>query len=137
MCSSDLANRRNLTMDFGTNRWRLYAALAGLGLAGIGCSADNKPQPPAVNSRVQLLAFTGTNACQDLEQYIEDTAVRDMRNTLESYRDETYSWGRGGPFFGEDAPALPLLRRRVPPRTRPLTTPPPTPKCQASTKPTS
>ena len=94
-------------MDFGTNRWRLYAALAGLGLAGIGCSADNKPQPPAVNSRVQLLAFTGTNACQDLEQYIEDTAVRDMRNTLESYRDETYSWGRGGPFFGEDAAGTP------------------------------
>ncbi|MBX7113849.1 MAG: beta-propeller domain-containing protein [Myxococcaceae bacterium] len=95
-------------MNIRTNRWRLYAALTGLGLAGIGCGADNKPQPPAVNSRVQLLAFTGTNACQDLEQYIEDTAVRDMRNTLESYRDETYSyWGRGGPLFAEDAAGAP------------------------------
>lgn len=86
-------------MGFGNYRWRLWAAIASAGLAGVGCGGNNKPEPPGVNQRVQLLAFSGANACQDLETYIEDTAVRDMRNTLESYRDDTYNYGwlgRGG-----------------------------------------
>lgn len=94
-------------MKLGAYRWRLYAAVTSVGLAGIGCGGDKRPEPPAVNQRVQLLAFTGANSCQDLEQYIEDTAVTDMRTTLESYRDETYNgwWGRGG--LGGDFAAAP------------------------------
>ena len=65
-----------------TNRWRMIAAAAGL--AGLlGCGTESKvPPPPAVVNRVSLSAFQGASACQDLETYLEDTAVLQMRTQL-------------------------------------------------------
>ena len=55
-----------------------------------GCSAEKSPE---VVSRVELLAFSGDSACEGLEAYIEDTAVREMRTELEAARDGVPSWG--------------------------------------------
>lgn len=83
------------------NRWRMMAAAAGL--AGVlGCGSESKvPTPPAVVNRVSLQAFTGSSACADLETYLEDTAVLQMRTELESARDGVPGWGWwGGGFRG-------------------------------------
>ncbi len=59
------------------------------------------PTPEAVQGRVALLAFTGTNACSDLEKYLEDSAVLEMRADLEAQRDQVPGWGWwGGGFRG-------------------------------------
>lgn len=88
------------------------ALLAAAALAAAGC--DNKetnpiPPPEPVNTNVALQAFSGNNACSDLEQYLEDTAVLQMRTQLEAARDGVPSWGWwGGGWFGgpmEDAAA--------------------------------
>lgn len=82
-------------------RWRLAAAAAGLaGLLG-GCGNESKvPPPPAVVNRVSLTAFSGASACQDLETYLEDTAVMQMRTQLEAARDGVPSWGWWGGWGG-------------------------------------
>ena len=82
-------------------RWRIMAAAAGL--AGLmGCGAESKvPPPPAVVNRVSLQTFTGSSACADLERYLEDTAVLQMRTELEAARDGVPGWGWwGGGFRG-------------------------------------
>ena len=89
------------------NRWRAAAVAAGLaGFLG-GCGSDTKiPPPPAVVNRVSLQAFTGGSACQDLETYLEDTAVMQMRTQLEAQRDGVPGWGWWGGWGGrglEDA----------------------------------
>lgn len=78
------------------------ALLAAAALAASGC--DNKetnplPPPEPVNDHVALQAFGGANACNDLETYLEDTAVLQMRTQLEAARDGVPSWGWwGGPW---------------------------------------
>jgi hypothetical protein len=82
------------------SRWRKW--LMG-GVAGLvaGCSSNTVPQPPAVQNRAELLSFKGQTACQDLEQYLEDTAVMQMRTELQAQRDQVPGWGWwGGGFFG-------------------------------------
>ena len=88
------------------------ALLAAAALAAAGC--DNKetnpiPPPEPVNDNVALQSFSGSNACADLEQYLEDTAVLQMRTQLEAQRDGVPSWGWwGGPWgwgLAEDSAA--------------------------------
>ncbi|UCE32197.1 MAG: beta-propeller domain-containing protein, partial [Burkholderiales bacterium] len=48
--------------------------------------------------QVSLASFTGPEACDALERYIEDTAVLEMRTQLDAARDGVPSWGwDGGP----------------------------------------
>ncbi|MBI5544119.1 MAG: beta-propeller domain-containing protein, partial [Deltaproteobacteria bacterium] len=91
-------------MKTWTKRWWSWAAAGTLGLLGAGCG-NPIPDPPAVTKRAMLQSFQGQSACQDLEKYLEDTAVLQMRTELESARDGVPSWGwwggfRGGPMFG-------------------------------------
>ena len=80
-----------------TNRWRSIAAAAGLAGLLAGCGTESKvPPPPAVVNRVSLQAFQGGSACQDLETYLEDTAVLQMRTQLEAQRDGVPGWGWWG-----------------------------------------
>ncbi len=88
-------------MNFKSKWWQFAQATA---LAGAlaGCDNPNNPIPPpeAINTRGGLTTFSG-----DLEQYLEDTAVLQMRSQLEAMRDEVPGWGwwgfRGG-FGGLD-----------------------------------
>ena len=50
------------------------------GVFAASCDTD-RGAPPSIESSVGLTAFTD---CAELEQYIEDTAVRQMRNQLDS-----------------------------------------------------
>src|SRR4051794_31362591 len=94
--------------------WRKWAA-ATAGFAAIGCGTNqNAEAPPGVVDRVALTGFTGSSACEDLETYLEDNAVKMMRTQIEGERDSVPQWGwwGGGPvFFGgpgrEDAAAAP------------------------------
>jgi hypothetical protein len=88
-----------------TNRWWKYLMAAGALGAAAGCS-DTVPQPPPVQRQVALSAFSGPNACTDLERYLEDTAVLQMRTQLEAMRDEVPSWGWWGGGFGRGGPDL-------------------------------
>lgn len=82
-----------------TKRW--WKWLAAAGTAGVLSCAGGPPTPEPVQKRVALSAFSGPNACKDLEQYLEDSAVLQMRTQLEAARDEVPSWGWwGGGFFG-------------------------------------
>ncbi len=88
-----------------TTSWR-WRALAAVGALATSCGTQ-VPNPPAVVNRASLQAFHGENACRDLESYIEDTAVLQMRTQLEAARDGVPGWGwwGGGIFAGgvEDA----------------------------------
>ncbi len=83
--------------------WR-HSLMAGLGAVALAACGDNvaPDEPPSVQGRLELQAF---NDCGQLEQYIEDTAVRDMRNTLEGYKAsyDNGGWWFGGPMRGGDA----------------------------------
>lgn len=85
-----------------TRWWKWLAAAGAVGVTGMGCG-NQTPQPEPIQKRVALSAFTGANACRDLEQYLEDTATLQMKTQLEAMRDEVPSWGwwggRGGPEF--------------------------------------
>ncbi len=91
-----------------TNRpwwqWRTLVATAGLGALISGC--NGRPTPPAVVDRATLQAFGGPTACTDLESYIEDTAVLQMRTQLEAARDGVPGWGwwGGGVLFANGGP---------------------------------
>ncbi len=78
-----------------------FVALA----VAVGCGKkegpEEKPTPPGVVQRVALKGFTGANACGDLEQYIEDTAVQQMKAQLEQTKQ---SWGRAYVGVPESAP---------------------------------
>jgi len=92
-------------------RWRKWTMGAVAGLAA-GCtgSSPTLPESPAIQNRAELLTFQGGNACQDLETYLEDTAVLQMRTQLEAQRDQVPGWGwwgggwRGGLEFDSAAP---------------------------------
>ena len=84
-------------------RWRALV-LGTAGLVGAACGGGTTPSPQAVQRKVELQSFAGPNACADLEKYLEDTAVLQMRTQLEAARDNVPSWGwwggwgmRGGP----------------------------------------
>jgi hypothetical protein len=79
-------------------RWPLPSTLGPLLLAA-ACSGSVAP-PPAVVNRAALEAFGGDTACADLEQYIEDTAVLQMRTQLEGQRDYVPVWGWWGGWGG-------------------------------------
>jgi hypothetical protein len=84
--------------------WKWLAAAGAVGSLGTGCG-NQTPQPQPVQNRVSLTAFNGANACKDLEAYLEDTAVLQMKTQLEASRDEVPSWGWwGGGFFGRGGP---------------------------------
>jgi hypothetical protein len=76
-------------------RWRWAVAAAGVA-AMTGCSSGDIPTPPGVSQRVALQSFSGQSACTDLEQYLEDTAVLQMRTQLEAQRDGVPGWGWWG-----------------------------------------
>jgi uncharacterized secreted protein with C-terminal beta-propeller domain len=78
-------------------QWRGVFAAAGLSLGLAGCEGKN-PEPPGIQKSVSLQAFTGAEACRDLENYIEDTAVLQMRTQLEAQRDSVPGWGWWGGF---------------------------------------
>jgi hypothetical protein len=81
-------------------KWRKWATAAA-GLAAVGCGNNQNPEnPPGVVDRVALTSFSGTNACGDLEQYFEDTAVKMMRTQIEGERDNVPQWGWWGGFEG-------------------------------------
>lgn len=80
-------------------RWRRWLAVAGAAGALTGCG-NQTPNPEPVQKRVSLTAFSGANACTDLEQYLEDTAVLQMKTQLEAQRDQVPSWGWWGGGFG-------------------------------------
>ncbi len=65
-------------------------ALALLGLAAVSCS-DGDLLPP-IQNRVTLAPFAG---CTELEQFIEDTAVQEMRAQIRAEKEGTWYW-RGG-----------------------------------------
>ncbi len=76
--------------------WRTWVAAAA-GFAVAGCSNNNAPeQPEAIQESVALTAFSGANACSDLETYFEDTAVTMMRTQIEGERDNVPQWGWWG-----------------------------------------
>ena len=81
-----------------STRWRAAATALGLASVVSSCSDTNNPIPPpeAVNQRVALTSFQGGNACADLEAYLEDTAVLQMRTQLEAARDGVPGWGWWG-----------------------------------------
>ena len=81
--------------------WR-YSWLAGAVLLG-ACAQEVVPEPDAVQKRLELQSF-GT--CEQLETYIEDTAVLDMRTSLENSKKgyQTWGWGRGDVASGAPAP---------------------------------
>jgi hypothetical protein len=95
-----------------TTRWRAVAAAAGLAAGLTGCEGTESeiPPPPSVVNRVSLSSFQGSNACADLETYLEDTAVLQMRTQLEAARDGVPGWGwwggwgRGGLEFDAAGP---------------------------------
>jgi uncharacterized secreted protein with C-terminal beta-propeller domain len=63
-----------------------------LALVAAGCG-NGIPANQAIQDRVALQAF---DSCRELEQYIEDTAVLDMRTQMEqSKRGYGYYWGWG------------------------------------------
>lgn len=71
-------------------RWR-NLTLAGALTLGVGCGSSI-PEPLPVQNRVALQSFSGPQACADLEQYIEDTAVLDMRTSLERMKENGGGW---------------------------------------------
>lgn len=72
----------------------LTGLLAALVLAGCG---NSRNQP--IQEHVALQSFA---SCGELEKYIEDTAVEEMRSQLEQSK-ENWGWYRGGPVFFDDA----------------------------------
>jgi len=91
----------------GSTRWWKWLTAAGaVGALGTGCG-NQSPTPEPVQNRVSLTAFNGANACKDLEAYLEDTAVLQMKTQLEASRDEVPSWGWwGGGLFGRGGPEV-------------------------------
>ena len=78
-------------------RWRRWAMAGALGAVGVGCGKDTKVrEPQPIPSKVALTAFSGENACGELESYLEDTAVMQMRTEIEAYRDGVPGWGWWG-----------------------------------------
>jgi len=121
-------------------QWMRFGSL-GLALVAAGCDSGGAGEdtrlPPnvAVQQQARLSSF---EKCEDLESYIEQTAITDMRAQLGWQRDMVDKWNRGGipvnagdgggaapPEVGPPrttAPERPAERRRVRTTTRAPTT---------------
>lgn len=79
----------------------------GLALVAAGCGSSSGKTPEVKNTPVQqaakLESFAG---CEDLEQYIEDSATTQMRASLESFKNGG-GWGYGGPRTDGDNAGMP------------------------------
>src|SRR5688572_23027254 len=88
-------------------KWLRYGGL-GLALASVGCGGDRGGIP--ANQPVQMQAqLTSFDQCEDLEAYIEDTAVLDMRAQLTWQKQMIGRWGRGVPIMGGDGSMPPMV----------------------------
>jgi len=86
-------------------QWMRFGSL-GLALVAAGCDSGGAGEdtrlPPnvAVQQQARLSSF---EKCEDLESYIEQTAITDMRAQLGWQRDMVDKWNRGGiPVSGGD-----------------------------------
>ncbi|MFL5347621.1 MAG: beta-propeller domain-containing protein [Hyalangium sp.] len=85
-------------------KWLRYGGL-GLVLAGAGCGNERGiPENQPVQMRAQLRSF---ESCDELEAYVEDTAVLDMRSQLLWQKEMVGNWGRGGPVYSVEDGSLP------------------------------
>ncbi len=76
-------------------KWMRFGGL-GLALAAVGCSGGDSREGLPENQPVQMQArLESFEKCEDLESYIEDTAVLDMRSQLTWQRRMINYWGRG------------------------------------------
>jgi hypothetical protein len=88
-------------------KWLRYGGLGlALGVVGCGNDRDGIPENQLVQMQAQLKSF---DKCEDLESYIEDTAVLDMRAQLTWQKKMIGGWGRGGgiPVFDNVSGAPP------------------------------
>lgn len=83
--------------------WGVLAAAA----LGAGCAGNGIPDQPGVKKRASLEAFSGPQACEQLEKHIEDSAVLDMRTQLTAQRDGNGGGGWGIPIFERGGEATP------------------------------
>jgi hypothetical protein len=75
--------------------WMRFGGL-GLALVAVGCgSNDGVPENQPVQQQARLESF---DQCEELEDYIEDTAVLDMRAQLSWQKRMIGQWGRGIPI---------------------------------------
>jgi len=82
-------------------KWMRFGSL-GLALVAAGCDSGGEDTSLPPNLPVQQQArLESFEKCEDLESYIEDTAVTDMRANLGWQREQIDRWGRGGPVFGD------------------------------------
>ncbi|CAM4385644.1 beta-propeller domain-containing protein [Myxococcus xanthus] len=77
-------------------QWKRWSWAGVVAVVAVGCDEGNKPLSPVDNEPVQqearLESFPG---CEALEQHIEDTATKQMRAALESYKQYAYGGGHG------------------------------------------
>jgi hypothetical protein len=88
-------------------QWKRYGWV-GLALVAAGCGSSSKTSGVTnepVQSAAKLESFAG---CEDLEQFIEDSATKQMRASLESLKGNGGGWGYGGlPRGGDMADGAP------------------------------
>jgi hypothetical protein len=89
-------------------KWMRFGSL-GLALVAAGCDSGSEDTSLPPNLPVQQVArLESFEKCEDLEAYIEDTAVTDMRAQLGWQRDQIDRWGRnGGPVFEDVSDGAP------------------------------
>ena len=86
-------------------KWLRYGGL-GLVLAGVGCGngQEDIPDNEPVQTEARLQSF---DKCEDLEAYVENTAVLDMRAQLKWQKQMIGNWGRGGPVYSVEDGSIP------------------------------
>ncbi|HEX8701762.1 MAG TPA: beta-propeller domain-containing protein [Myxococcaceae bacterium] len=83
-------------------KWMRFGSL-GLALVAAGCDSGSEDTSLPPNLPVQQVSrLESFEKCEDLESYIEDTAVTDMRAQLGWQRDQIGRWGGGGGPVMED-----------------------------------
>ncbi|MFP2900855.1 beta-propeller domain-containing protein [Corallococcus sp. 4LFB] len=85
-------------------RWSLFGTV-GLTLLAVGCGDGGNKAPDGLDNEPvqQALKLESFNACSALERYIEDTATKQMRASLEQQKPgywDRFGRGRGGGVFG-------------------------------------
>lgn len=78
-------------------QWKRWSWAGVMAVVAAGCDEGSKPLSPVDNEPVQrearLESFPG---CEALEQHIEDTATKQMRASLETYKQYAVRGGWGG-----------------------------------------